>query len=121
MLSAAYDGHEGTLGNGVGVHSADPSMKVVQGGMSAVSPADTVRMIALWAKEFRKDGKFPADVINDHFYCGDPERKVGLSPEECNMTGAFRNLTTLRDRCAWLTFTWPPLAVARTAFGECRT
>lgn len=28
MLSAAYDGHENTLGDGVGVKNADPHMQV---------------------------------------------------------------------------------------------
>lgn len=50
MLSAAYDGHEGRLGPGVGIRTADPTMKVVMGGMASQSPVDTVKMILLWVR-----------------------------------------------------------------------
>ena len=68
MMSAAYDGHEGTLGAGVGIKSADPSMGVIMSGITGTGRRnqDTVRMMLLWAQHHRKDGKFPADAINYH-------------------------------------------------------
>jgi hypothetical protein len=50
MMSAAYDGHEGTLGEGVGVKTADPTMGVLMSGITGTGRRnqDTVKMMLLW-------------------------------------------------------------------------
>ncbi|QKZ14410.1 carbohydrate-binding protein [Spirosoma sp. KUDC1026] len=70
-LSAFYDGHKNTMGPGVGVKNADPTMKVVMMGL--VTGPDFVRGMVDWCKEFRgykPDGTVNLcwDVINFHLY-----------------------------------------------------
>lgn len=65
--SAVYDGHEGTMA-GCGIKAADPTMKVVMSATADMN-IDYIKMIYLWKEEKRTDKKFPADVINFHFYC----------------------------------------------------
>ncbi|WP_435356801.1 T9SS type A sorting domain-containing protein [Emticicia sp. SJ17W-69] len=71
-LSAFYDGHKNTMGPGVGVKNADPTMKVVMAGLSFAKP-DYVRGMIDWCKEFRgynPDGSVNLcwDVVNYHLY-----------------------------------------------------
>lgn len=93
QLSAFYDGHMGTLGEGVGVKSADPSMKVVMAGIASPDVEWVNRMIA-WCKENRiKDGNYTLcfDVINYHEYAAvrdgqywnnpDLTKNHGIAPE----------------------------------------
>ncbi len=68
LLSAAYDGHEGRLGLGCGIKTADPNMLVVMGGLSSINSAYIDRMNE-WFKANRSDGKFPCDILNVHHYC----------------------------------------------------
>lgn len=97
QLSAFYDGHMGTLGAGVGVKTADPSMKVVMAGIAFPEPKWVDRMIE-WCKQNRvKDGHYTLcfDVINYHEYSakrmGDywsnPNLSVnhGMAPELSNV------------------------------------
>ncbi|MBU1820450.1 MAG: carbohydrate-binding protein, partial [Bacteroidetes bacterium] len=70
-LSAFYDGHKNTMGPGVGVKNADPSMQVVIGGL--VSGPEYIRGMIDWCKEFRgykPNGEVDIcwDVINYHIY-----------------------------------------------------
>jgi hypothetical protein len=67
LLSAAYDGHCNTMGPGVGIKNADPSMIVVAGGLSAMDLAYLQAMLD-WCVANRADHKFPADIINVHHY-----------------------------------------------------
>src|SRR5690606_1634631 len=70
QLSAFYDGHMGTLGAGIGVKQADPSMKVVMAGIASPDPTWVSRMVD-WCKKNRvKDGNYTLcfDVINYHEY-----------------------------------------------------
>ncbi|WP_332367709.1 hypothetical protein [Spirosoma telluris] len=80
-LSAFYDGHKNTLGPGVGVKNADPSVTVAIGGMSAAT-TDYVRAMIDWCKEFRgyrPDGSVNLcwDVINQHLYANDAQSSQG--------------------------------------------
>lgn len=82
-LSAFYDGHLGKLGKNAGVKNADPTMKVVMGGLSVSTPDFVVKMIE-WCKKnrgFKKDGSINLcfDVINYHYYSNDA--KGGIAPE----------------------------------------
>ncbi|GAB3489906.1 hypothetical protein GCM10027341_00860 [Spirosoma knui] len=90
-LSAFYDGHKNTLGPGVGVKNADPSVQVAIGGLAA-STTDYLRAMIDWCREFRgykPNGQINLcwDIINQHLYAtdtklsqdGDSER--GAAPE----------------------------------------
>ena len=90
-LSAFYDGHKGTLGNDVGVKTADPNMIVVMGGL-ATADASYVQRIIDWCKKnrgYRADGKVNLcfDVINYHLYSNDGsilthvKATTGVAPE----------------------------------------
>ncbi len=93
-MSAFYDGHKNTMGPGVGVKNADPTMKVVMGGLASANPEYVMGMIE-WCKinrGYRADGSVDIcwDVINYHWYSHDasaipsgvPTR--GMAPEKNN-------------------------------------
>lgn len=67
LMSACYDGHEGTLGAGVGIKTADPSMVVVMPGLTNFELPYFAAM-GEWFKKNRKDGKWPCDVLSTHHY-----------------------------------------------------
>ncbi|AUD00513.1 carbohydrate-binding protein [Spirosoma pollinicola] len=73
-LSAFYDGHKNSMGPGVGVKNADPTVKVVIGGLaSASSGSDYVKGMIDWCKQYRgykPDGTVNLcwDIINYHMY-----------------------------------------------------
>lgn len=80
-LSAFYDGHKNTMGAGVGVKNADPSMQVVMGGLASATP-DYVRGMIDWCKQYRgyhADGSVNLcwDVINYHLYSNDASTSQG--------------------------------------------
>jgi len=88
-MSAFYDGHMGKLGKNVGVKTADPSMKVVMGGLSDPDPNYVIKMIA-WCKKnrgYKADGSVNLcfDIINYHLYNNDYSKghdySVGRAPE----------------------------------------
>ncbi|MGI4873800.1 MAG: PA14 domain-containing protein [Janthinobacterium lividum] len=71
-MSAFYDGNKNTMGAGVGVKNADPTMQVVMAGLANPSP-DYVRGMIDWCRQFRgykADGSVNLcwDVINYHYY-----------------------------------------------------
>ena len=72
QLSAAFDGHEGTVGIDkaiVGIRNADPHMLVSMGGLSGATQValDIVTTMRLWFQHNRKDGAFAADALNFHY------------------------------------------------------
>lgn len=74
-LSAFYDGHKNTMGPGVGVKNADPSMKVVMAG-TAMATTDYLKGMIDWCRQHRgynADGSVNLcwDVINYHLYSND--------------------------------------------------
>jgi len=88
-MSAFYDGHLGKLGKNVGVKTADPSMKVVMGGLSNPDINYVIKMID-WCKKNRglkADGTVNLcfDVINYHLYSNNyvagKGATVGVAPE----------------------------------------
>jgi len=90
-LSAFYDGNKNTMGPGMGVKNADPSMKVVMAGL-ATPATDYVRGMVDWSLEHRgkrPDGTtdLPWDIINYHYYCNDADynndkkQTTGQAPE----------------------------------------
>lgn len=83
-LSAFYDGHKNTLGPGVGVKNADPSMKVVMTGLASAS-TDYLRGMIDWCKQYRgyrPDGSVDVcwDVVNYHYYSNDANQSQSGSP-----------------------------------------
>jgi len=88
-LSAFYDGNKNTMGPGVGVKNADPTMQVVMGGIASADPSYVHGMIE-WCRlhrGYRADGTVNTcwDVINYHLYPNDsfPEgyATTGVAPE----------------------------------------
>jgi hypothetical protein len=94
MMSADYDGHEGRLGNGYGVKTADPNATVVMPGLASIDFQYVDRMSA-WFKANRSDERFAADALNFHHYTfgGD----AGNSPEEAGLRRWFEEIVAYRD------------------------
>jgi len=111
MASADIDGDQGRMPNTLGMKNADPSMKMVMGGLaghgtstttwedSAVAYIDAVRT---WAAANRA-GDFPADVLNVHYYSFGPSAQgttnpgPALSPEDDHVTTRMKVLSAYRD------------------------
>jgi hypothetical protein len=116
LLSACFDGHEGTVGINkdiIGARKADPSVLVSMGGLSGATQValDNVAVMRLWFQAKREDKRFAADVLNFHFYCNDDQTSKGASPEECDFERVMLKLTAWRDTNE------PHLQVWLTEFG----
>jgi hypothetical protein len=84
MMSADYDGHEGTMGQTVGIKNADPNAKLVMPGlMDPYNGLDYIKLMNNWFYYNRTDHQFAADVVNFHYYCSDGVK--GISPEAAYM------------------------------------
>ncbi|MES2873261.1 MAG: hypothetical protein V4708_06030 [Bacteroidota bacterium] len=117
-LSAFYDGHKGQLGKNVGVKNADPTMKVVMGGLAKADVSYVKEMID-WCKEnrgYRSDGSVDLcfDVINYHLYSNDNkstqwgEATRGVAPELSEISRVADEFTQLSIKHAgnidvWMT------------------
>lgn len=111
MTSADYDGHEGTMGNTVGVKNADPNAKLVMAGlMDTEDMLPYLKNMREWFYYNRTDHEFAADVINIHYYCSDGTK--GISPEAKGMKNALKEIVdyshlNMPNREVWLTeFGW---------------
>ena len=110
MLSACYDGHEGKLGAGYGIKTADRQMQVVMGGLAGLN-SDYLLAMGKWFSENRTDKKFAADVMNAHHYCNEDPYGVnirGASPEadglRFRLAGFKKNCEIVaKDTPLWLT------------------
>ncbi|UHG89748.1 carbohydrate-binding protein [Spirosoma oryzicola] len=119
-LSAFYDGHKNTMGPGVGVKNADPSVKVVIGGLaSASSGSDYIKGMIDWCKQYRgykADGTVNLcwDVVNYHMYSDNTSSSQsgnstrGAAPEVTpinRIAEDFRKTTHLQsyDMPLWVT------------------
>jgi hypothetical protein len=76
MLSAIYDGHKGTMGEGYGIKNADSTMLVTTG--LARASVDAWRGMYDWCKEnrgYKPNGAvdLPFDIINYHSYANNAE------------------------------------------------
>jgi len=101
MLSADYDGHAGIMGNTIGVKNADPTMKVVMGGIAQLN-LDWVKSLRIWSLYNRKDGKFPAEAINFHHYSNDVGGQggtatTGISPEDDHLKERVQAIVQWRN------------------------
>ena len=118
-MSAFYDGNKNTMGPGVGVKNADPTMQVVMAGVASPVPDYFLGMID-WCKEYRgynADGSVNLcwDVINYHVY---PDNggslqgsgTQGAAPEVAHMDTIAKQFITAahtfaRDMPVWVTET----------------
>ena len=111
-LSAYYDGHKNTMGPGVGVKNADPSMLVAMCGTASPS-TDYFRGIIDWCKQYRgynPDGSVNLcfDIVNVHYYAGNASTNSGIAPElslEDSIASAFINMVHqyANDMPVWVT------------------
>lgn len=86
MMSAAYDGHCGTMGPGVGIKTADPSMRVVMPGLTDFD-LNYCKKMDQWFWDNRMDKSWPCDVISFHHYSNTGNKK-GQYPAQWNSSGA---------------------------------
>jgi hypothetical protein len=101
MMSACYDGHEGKLGVGVGIKTADPSMVVVMPGLSDYT-VDYEKKMTVWFSANRIDKSWPFDIMNWHHY-NNLGNKAGKYPAQWAADGACLpkeddNFDTVKDR-----------------------
>ena len=107
MCSADYDGHEGTMGDTYGIKQADPSMKLVYGGLAGGSAGvDYLNRMKAWSEENRTGKDLPFDVINFHMYCGTHSPEKSDFVTNASQIVNWRN-TYAKDKEVWLTeFGW---------------
>jgi hypothetical protein len=103
MCSADYDGDQGRMGPGFGVKSADPTMKLVMGGLVGVN-IPFIEGLRQWSVAHR-GGSLPFDVINVQTYCNDAKNgeglgTVGVSPEASDLHSRLSDLVQWRDHHA---------------------
>jgi hypothetical protein len=94
MTSADADGHEGALGVGKGMKTADPNIRMVMGGLASLN-LEYVRCMKLWSDYNRQTG-FPVDVLNFHHYSGNGLH--GISPEEDSLKFKLKKIVEYRNQ-----------------------
>lgn len=113
QCSADCDGHRGTMGTTFGVKNADPSAKLVLGGLAGIN-LDYLKAMKVWA-DWNRGGDFPVDVLNLHHYSNTGGEqmagKVGISPE------ADKLKEQLAEVVAWRNANLPQCEVWLTEFG----
>jgi len=100
LCSADYDGHQGAMGPGHGLKTADPQMRMLSGGLFKLN-VDYLRAMTLWANLHRDDGRFPADAIAVHHYCRTAESLQeghAEAPETHGLLRKLRGVLEWRDR-----------------------
>ena len=112
-MSAFYDGDKGKMGKGVGVKNADPTMKVVMGGLSDPNVDYVIKMIE-WCKKnrgYKADGSVDLcfDVINYHLYNNGYDggkMSVGKAPELCQAADVADKFVAMSKKYANGTEVW---------------
>ena len=111
LLSAFYDGHNGTLGNNVGVKTADSTMQVVISGL-ALSDPSYVRGMIEWCRKnrgYKLNGEINLcwNVINYHHYSNDGSQSQngnstrGAAPEVSDAVAVAKSFINLSDQFAY--------------------
>jgi len=85
MMSACYDGHEGTMGPGVGILTADPNMIVVMPGLEDFD-FECVELMDKWFTKNRKDKKWPCKIAQLHHY-SNRKQKEKQFPQDWENSG----------------------------------
>jgi len=101
MMGADYDGDQGRMGAKVGIKNADAAMQVTMPGIIGIN-LEYVKALKFFA-DMRRDGSFPADVLNFHHYCTDgggqgATATTGISPEADDLRGRLAKVAEWRDR-----------------------
>jgi hypothetical protein len=104
MASANVDGHAGSLGEGLGLKSADPSAKFVMGGLYILGTGYITGMYN-WFIENRPDHRWPVDAINMHHYAYSYTRN-GICPEEDGYKAKVLEVIDWRNEYAPETEVW---------------
>ncbi|MEG2544420.1 MAG: hypothetical protein RR986_06885 [Longicatena sp.] len=95
MMSADYDGHEGTIRN-AGVKKADPMFKLAMGGLANGDRAvEYLTLMKTWFDYNRTDGEFAVDIINYHDYITDTE-----APEQSDFRENIQKISTWVEKNA---------------------
>jgi hypothetical protein len=107
MASADYDGDEGRLGSTIGVKNADPSAKLVMGGLSGKYGSGNTWLTSIttfldaartWSSANRTDKTFATDVVNVHYYSFGPGApSPALSPEDDQVEAKLAAVVAYRD------------------------
>jgi hypothetical protein len=103
LLSACWDGHEGRIAGDYGIKTADPSMKIVLGGLVDMN-VSYLQAMDDWFKANRTDKLFCADIIDVHHYSGNYGRDLfattakGISPEADNLKSLLAPLVDYKYR-----------------------
>ena len=106
-MSAFYDGDMGKLGPGIGVKTADPTMKVVMGGLASANVKFVEKMVD-WCKihrGYKNDGSINLcfDIINYHLYSNNGDVRVhthpttGIAPELSNAGSIAKSFVTFAN------------------------
>lgn len=107
LASAAYDGHQNTMGPGVGVKNADPNFELIMGGTANVesdSHLNRIKAMKFWFDFNRTDGVIPFAALNIHTYCTNTGGQntgtdsYGISPEAAQMKEMVSEIVDYRDR-----------------------
>jgi hypothetical protein len=111
MASADRDGDQGRMGATLGAKTADPNIKFVMGGLAGQgatiaawehSIETYLDGVQTWATAHR-NGDFPADVINAHYYSFGPDAsgtvnpRAAVSPEASQVKETMALLRAYRD------------------------
>jgi hypothetical protein len=107
MASADYDGDQSRLGSTIGVKNADPTAKLVMGGLSGAYGGGETWVASItkfldaartWSASHR-GGSFPADVLNVHYYSfGKGAPAPALSPEDDGVEAKLGAVVAYRDK-----------------------
>jgi hypothetical protein len=108
MASADCDGDEGRLGATIGVKNADPSARLVMGGLSGKYGSGTTWIDSIttfldaartWSATHRTDKTFATDVVNVHYYSFGPGApSAALSPEDDHVESKLAAVVAYRDQ-----------------------
>ena len=122
MMSACYDGHKGTMGAGVGIKNADPTMIVLPPAFVTARDDNFMRMMMPWVianRGYKADGvtpDWPWDMIDFHNYSSDGtgqfSQTIGKSHEQSfainevdTMMGAsgafFNSMPMIQSEFGW--------------------
>lgn len=116
ILSALYDGHKGTMGQGFGVKQADPNYKLTMNSIAQGWNIGWLHKMRLWWDLNRGVGDYPIDIINIHHYnttsgsqsvaVYGADYSAGLAPEKGDGLHIFRDWQTYRDQYMQNTQIW---------------
>lgn len=104
MMSAVYDGHEGALGAGVGIITADPSMQVSMPGITDFN-MDYINRMHAWFLANRKDKKWPCSILQAHHYSNKGNQKNQIPAQWVNdgacLPADDKNFSSINDFVAF--------------------